>query len=41
MVMHNSLSNGFFLFCGFAVWATLTIAILLIMEGLCDCSHCR
>jgi V-type H+-transporting ATPase subunit a len=40
MILHNVFKmNAFLLFCGFAVWAVLTIAVLLIMEGLSAFLH--
>ena len=32
MVLHNGFTSWYLLFCAFAVWAVLTIGVLLIME---------
>lgn len=32
MVLHNGFKNVPLLYCAFAVWAVLTVAVLLIME---------
>lgn len=39
MVLHNGFASWYLLFCAFAVWAVLTIGVLLIMEGLSAFLH--
>ncbi|EGD74630.1 Atp6v0a1 protein [Salpingoeca rosetta] len=39
MVLHNGFTSWYLLFCAFAVWAVLTIGVLLIMEGLSAFLH--
>lgn len=39
MVLHQGFKNWAFMYIAFAVWAALTIAVLLIMEGLSAFLH--